>query len=101
MCPATRQVRTMWARTMNREIKMETELFLLTTTYETFIDNDGATRPIRIEIFVSTSVKKKYRARLWSSNTYDMYPWEFNSRRGLTASNYSSDEICFELTSSV
>lgn len=80
--------------------KTISEYFILLSTYEAIFKFSTNTRPIRIEIFRSTENHKKYRARVWDQNTYNLYPTFANIKKegGLENRMMSCDEVNREIT---
>ena len=76
------------------------EYFILKSTYETTLAFSTNTRHVRIEIFRSTDNAKKYRARVWDQNTYNLYPTFANikTKGGLENRMVSCDEINRDIT---
>ena len=76
------------------------EIFLLSATYEMFIEHNGALRPVRIEIFKEIACENIFRARIWDQNTYNLHPTLANiaEEGGLKNELMSCDEVNREIT---
>jgi hypothetical protein len=74
-------------------------LYKLTSTYELLLDLGSTERPVRIEIFQSPD-GKKFRARVWVQNTYNMYPtlMNVNEKGDDLHAMHSCDELNQEIT---
>jgi hypothetical protein len=80
---------------------MEEKYFKLISTYEVIVDNGKIEYPLRIEIFVSCFKDRIYRTRVWSSNTYNLYPTFLNIDDAGNAVQqiFSCDQFDVDITS--
>ena len=58
---------------------IKNQVFKLIETYESSIDVDGWLKFLRIELFESTKTLLLLRARVWLSESYNLYPSAFNT----------------------
>jgi len=76
------------------------EYYKLQSTYTVLLKFSTNTRPLRIEIYRNIENSKKYRARVWDQNTYNLYPTfaNFGNDGGVDNRLMSSDTIDREIT---
>ena len=76
------------------------EYFKLLSTYDTAVECSTNTKLVRIEILQSTENYKKFRARAWEQNTYNLFPTLANIAKDGSFENKlgSSDQINNEIT---
>jgi hypothetical protein len=79
---------------------LENELFRLLSTYEFLGHNNDVQLSFRIEVFESLDIPKNYRARVWTSNFYNLYPTFLNTDK--TGNDlhhmHSSDQLNIDIT---
>jgi len=75
-------------------------LYKLISTYELLLELGSTERPVRIEIFQLPD-GKRFRARVWVQNTYNLYPTliNINEKGDDLHAVHSSDDLNQEITS--
>lgn len=84
----------------SEEIILSIEVFQLLSTYEILGCNHKNQFPFRVEVFESLDQPKNYRARVWTSNFYNLYPTFLNTDKSGTNLHqmHTEDQLHVDIT---